>query len=202
MILHWSPRSPFVRKVLVFAHETGLAERFTCKRTVVASTKPNAELLPVNPLSKLPTIELDDGSPLYDSMVICEYLDGLHAGRKLFPPEGTARFTALRRSALGDGILDFLLLWRNERDRAQPSQVHLDAYAVKYVASLNALETEADAIAATPFDVGHICIGCALAYLDFRFADLDWRSGHPKIAAWHATHAQRPSMRATEPAEG
>src|SRR6476620_2299768 len=113
MKLHWSPRSPFVRKVMVFAHETALVDRLNCVRTVVAMKAPNAALLPDNPLSKIPTLVLDDGTALYDSGVICEYLDTLHAGPFLFPAQGPARWTALRRQALGDGLLDFLLLWRH-----------------------------------------------------------------------------------------
>ena len=89
MKLHWSPRSPFVRKVMVFAHETGLVERLTCVRTVVAMKTPNAALLPDNPLSKIPTLLQDDGAPLYDSAVICEYLDTLHDRTKLFPSQGS-----------------------------------------------------------------------------------------------------------------
>jgi glutathione S-transferase len=121
MKLHWSPRSPFVRKVMVFAHEAGLVDRLTCVRTVVAMKEPNAALLADNPLSKIPTLVLEDGSSLYDSGVICEYLDTLHGRTKLFPAEGQARWTALRRQALGDGFLDFLLLWRHERERSPPS---------------------------------------------------------------------------------
>src|SRR4051812_26133977 len=109
MKLHWSPRSPFVRKVMIVAHELGLAERLACVRTVAATTKPHAELMRDNPLSKIPTLVLDDGTVLYDSRVICEYLDGLHSGRKLFPTDPKARMVALRRQALGDGALDFLL---------------------------------------------------------------------------------------------
>jgi len=202
MKLHWSPRSPFVRKVMIAAHETGLVDRLVCVRTVVAMTAPNAALLPDNPLSKIPTLVLDDGSPLYDSAVICEYLDGLHDGPKLFPTDAKARWKALRRHALGNGLLDLLILWRNERERPQPSQPHLDAYAVKYQAALNALENEAPAIAVAPFGIGHIAIGCALSYADFRFADLDWRAKHPQLAAWHKSFSQRPSARATEAVEG
>jgi glutathione S-transferase len=202
MKLHWSPRSPFVRKVMIAAHETGLVERLTCMRTVVAMTAPNSELLPDNPLSKIPTLVLDDGSPLYDSAVICEYLDTLHDGPKLFPADPKARWTALRRHALGSGLLDLFILWRNERERPQPSQPHLDAYAVKYESALNALEKETAAIATTPFGIGHIAIGCALSYADFRFADLDWRAEHPQLAAWHKSFSQRPSARATEAVEG
>jgi glutathione S-transferase len=199
--LHWSPRSPFVRKVMIFAHETGLVDRLTCVRTVVAMKAPNTALLPDNPLSKIPTLVLDDGSPLYDSGVICEYLDTLHERARLYPPEGAARWIALRRQALGDGFLDFLLLWRHERERPEPSKSLLEAFAEKYRATLTSLEHEAAALGRPPFGIGHIAIGCSLSYLDFRFADLDWRGEHSQVAAWHATFTQRPSARATEVVE-
>jgi len=200
--LHWSPRSPFVRKVMIFAHETGLIERLTCVRTVVAFDAPNTALMPDNPLSKIPTLVRDDGSPLYDSAVICEYLDTLHDRPKLFPSAGDARWTALRRQALADGFLDFLLLWRQERARAQPSEVLLGAFAAKYKSTMAALEQETADLGATPLGIGHIAIGCSLSYLDFRFADLSWRDGHPQAAAWHASFAQRPSVKATQAVEG
>src|SRR5436189_2219647 len=131
MKLHWSPRSPFVRKVMIAAHELGLIDRLTCVRTVAATTRPHEALMEENPLSKIPTLVLDDGTVLYDSPVICEYLDGLHSGTKLFPPDARARMTALRRQALGDGVLDFLLLLRDERARLRPSDVHLAGFAAK-----------------------------------------------------------------------
>jgi glutathione S-transferase len=210
MKLHWSPRSPFVRKVMIAAHELGLVDRLTCVRTVVATAKPHLELMQENPLSKLPTLVLDDGTVLYDSRVICEYLDTLRgasadararadAGPRLFPVEQTARLTALRRQALGDGFLDFLLLFRNEGERAHPSDVHLAAYDTKRAAVLRTLEREAGDLARSPFTVGHIAIGCALCYLDFRFAKDDWRTAHRAIAAWHREFAARPSVKATEP---
>ena len=201
MKLHWSPRSPFVRKVMILAHETGLVGRFECVRTVVATTRPHVELMRENPLSKIPTLVLDDGTVIYDSPVICEYLDYLHDGPRLVPTSLPERMTALRRQALGDGFLDVLLLWRNEGDRPHPSRAHLDSYAAKHAAVLDALDREAADLAATPFSVGHIAIGCALSYLDFRFAHDDWRRRHPRIAAWHAEFATRPSVRATEPVD-
>ena len=85
MKLHWSPRSPFVRKVMITAHELGLVDRINCVRTVAAATKPHAELMKDNPLSKIPTLVLDDGSVIYDSAVVIEYLDQLHDRRKLIP---------------------------------------------------------------------------------------------------------------------
>ena len=186
MKLHWSTRSPFVRKVMIVAHEAGLADRLTLVRTVAAASKPNPELMRDNPLSKIPTLVLDDGTALYDSPVICEYLDGLHAGPKLFPHEPAARMTALRRQALGDGLLDLLVLWRDERGRAQPSDAHIASFAMRRKTALAAMEQEADDLAATALSIGHVALGCALGYLDFRFASDDWRTAHPRLARWHA----------------
>jgi len=104
MKLHWSPRSPFVRKVMVAAHDIGVADRIQTVRTVAAMTKPHPDLMIDNPLSKIPTLVLDNGTVLYDSNVICEYLDHLNGGPKLFPVPFEERMTALRRQALGDGI--------------------------------------------------------------------------------------------------
>jgi glutathione S-transferase len=199
MKLHWSPRSPFVRKVMIAAHELGLADRLTCVRTVVATTRPHAPLMEENPLSKIPTLVLDEGTVLYDSPVVCEYLDSLHDGPKLIPAEGKDRMIALRRQALGDGFLDFLLLLRNERERAHPSEVHLSTFSTKTRAVLRTLDGEAADLAASPFTIGHIAVGCALSYLDFRFGDEDWRADHPRIARWHRDFCERPSVRATEP---
>src|ERR1700739_393041 len=201
MKLHWSPRSPFVRKVMIVAHERGLIDRLNCVRTVAAMTTPHAELMRDNPLSKIPTLVLDDGAVLYDSRVICEYLDALDGTPKLFPLDVKARVTALRRQALGDGFLDLLVLNRNERGRAQPSKLHLASAAVRKAAVLAQLEREAASLIVTPFSIGHIAIGCALSYLDFRYGDENWRKDHRHIADWHAAIAARPSVRATEPVD-
>ena len=168
MKLYWSP---FVGKVMIVAHERGLIDRLNCVRTVAAMTTPHAELMRDNPLSKIPTLVLDDGRALYDSPVICEYLDALDGKPKLFPLDRQQRILALRRQALGDGFLDLLVLARNERLREAHSQLHLTNAAVRSAAVLASLEREADAMAAIAFDIGHIAIGCALSYLDFRFAD-------------------------------
>jgi glutathione S-transferase len=199
MKLHWSPRSPFVRKVMIVAHERGLVDRLTCIRTVAAAAKAHAALMQDNPLSKIPTLILGDGTVLYDSPVICEYLDMLDGGPKLFPAEPSARLTALRRQALGDWFLDMMVLLRNERERAHPSDAHQTSTATRKTAVLTSLEQEAPSIATTAFDIGHVAIGCALSYLDFRYADEDWRKDHPRIAHWHAAFAARPSVQATEP---
>jgi glutathione S-transferase len=164
-------------------------------------TTPHAELMRDNPLSKIPTLVLDDGTALYDSPVICEYLDGLDGKPQLFPLDRRRRILALRRQVLGDGFLDLLVLARNERLREQPSKLHLTNAAVRSAAVLASLEREADAMAAIAFDIGHIAIGCALSYLDFRFADQDWRKDNPRLAIWHAAFAARPSVRATLPVD-
>jgi glutathione S-transferase len=201
MKLHWSPRSPFVRKVMIVAHERGLVDRLHCVRTVAAMTEPHSELMRDNPLSKIPTLILDDGTALYDSSVICEYLDAFDGTPQLFPSEKASRFVALRRQALGDGFLDLLVLTRNEKLRPQPSQAHLASAAVRTTAVLNNLEGEADALAADSLTIGHITIGCALAYLDFRFAEQDWRKQHPWLADWHSGFAARRSVQATLPVD-
>jgi glutathione S-transferase len=203
MKLHWSPRSPFVRRVMIVAHERGIAGRIACVRTVAATAKPHAQLMQDNPLSKIPTLVLDDGTVIYDSPVICEYFDSLGDAErpKLFPADPKARLTALRRQALGDGFLDLLVLLRDERMRKQPSDVHLVSAAVRKTAILQSLEQEAAALGAAQFGIGHVAIGGALSYLDFRYGDENWRESHPRIAAWHATFAARPSVRATEPVD-
>ena len=199
MKLHWSPRSPFVRKVMVAAHELGLADRLRTVRTVVRMGKPNEELLPENPLSKIPTLLLDDGRVLFDSLTIIEYLDALAGGGRLVPP-GEARWEALTRHALGNGLLDLLILWRNERDKPPAARTGewLESFAAKTEATLDHLERDAPRLAEGPFGIGQIAIGCALSYLDFRFPDLPWREGRPALAGWHAGFAARPSVRATE----
>ena len=201
MKLHWSPRSPFVRKVMIVVHEHGLVDRIECVRTVAATAKPHPELIKDNPLSKIPTLVLDDGTVLYDSPVICEYLDGLDGAPKLFPRTAKPRLTALCRQALGDGFLEMMVLLRDERMREHTSDKHIASTAIRKAAILDSLEREAESLTRTPFSIGHIAIGCALSYLDFRFGDEDWRKGHLRIANWHAAFAARPSVRATHPVD-
>ena len=197
MKLHWSPRSPFVRKVMVAAHELGLADRIETVRTVVAMTKPAVSLLPENPLGKIPTLVLEDGTVLYDSLVIVEYLDSLAGGGRLIPQEGPARWQELRRHALANGFLDLLILWRNERDKAQPLPALLDAFRLKTDAVLPALEAEIGAISGGPVGLAQITTAVAGAYMDFRFPDLGWRERCPRLSDWQGRFAQRPSMLAT-----
>jgi glutathione S-transferase len=202
MKLHWSPRSPYVRKVMIAAHEMGLADRLETVRTVVGGTTPHQELMRENPLGKIPTLVLADGTIIYDSPVICEYLDTLHDGPKLFP-QWPERLTALRRLALGDGMLDIALAWLSERFRPaeRRSEPHMALWQGKIRCCVDALEREDDALAASPFSIGHVAVGNALSYLDFRFADLRWRDGHPQLSAWHAAFDARASVRANPPVD-
>ena len=203
MTLHWSPRSPYVRKVMIDAHEMGLQERLKIVRTVAGGTTPHAELMKINPVGKIPTLELADGTAVYDSPVIIEYLDTLHDGPKLFPLTWPERLHALRRHALGQGMLDNALPLLSEgfRPAERQSEPHKNLWRAKLRNCVEALEHEADDLAAAPFSIGHIAIGVALAYLDFRFDVLQWRAGHPKLAAWHATFNARPSVAANMPVD-
>jgi glutathione S-transferase len=201
MTLHWSPRSPYVRKVMIAIHEMGLQDRIGIVRTVAGGTTPHWELMKVNPVGKIPTLELEDGTVAYDSPVIIEYLDTLHAGPKLYPAAWPERLTALRRHALGQGMLDNALPLLSEgfRPADKQSEPHKELWRAKLRACADALEHEAEALGQSAFGVGHIAIGVALAYLDFRFDALQWREGHPKLAAWHATFNARPSVQANMP---
>lgn len=203
MKLLWSSRSPFVRKVMIFAHETGLAERIIRERTVVAPTNPNPDVMRLNPLNKLPTLILDDGSPLYDSRVIVEYLDGLHDGPRRIPEAGPARFEALRMQALCDGILDFLLVGLSERARpeAQQSPELKAALAVKFKAAFDALEAEARRLDLARFGLSEIAASAVVGYADFRYGAERWRDGRPSLAAFAESIADRPSIVATSHAD-
>jgi len=202
MKLRYSPTSPYVRKVMVVALETGLAERIERIPTTVAPTKLNDEVARENPLVKVPALTTDDGLVLYDSPVICEYLDTLHDGPKLFPANGKARWLALRQQALGDGILDAAILGRYEilRPKEYQWQDWLDAQMRKVRGALAALEMEAEAgDLGGPLTIGHITIACALGYLDFRYQSEAWRTKHRRLAVWADDVAQRKSIQLTVP---
>ena len=201
MKLHWSPKSPYVRKVMICAHELDVLPRLELVRSVAAMLKPNPSIMADNPLSKIPTLVREDGATLFDSIVICEYLND-QAGGALFPAQGEARWQALRWHAFGDGLLDALILWRNERERELPLKALVDAFELKTRACLQLLDAEAAAIGSAPFSIGHVTLGCALGYLDYRFDSLGWRALAPRLAAWFATLQARPSFQSTEPIDG
>lgn len=186
---------------MICAHELQLLPQLQLVRSAAAMLKPNAALMKVNPLSKIPTLVLDDGRVLFDSAVICEYFDAL-AGGTLFPKEGDARWEALRWHALGDGLLDALILWRNERERTQPLPALIDAFDLKTRTALGVLESEMAALQQAPFGIGHVSVACALGYIDYRFDTLGWRALAPQLTQWFAQIQQRPSIAATEPVDG
>jgi len=199
MTLLGSSRSPFVRKVLVAAHETGLAPLIELRRVIVSANKPNSEVMAANPLNKIPTLLLADGTTLYDSRVICEFFDSHAPASCLYPSELHRRWNVLRLQALGDGLMEVSILRLGEHNRpaAAQSAAHLSSYSAKVAAALDRLEQEFDDIAG-PLQVGQISIACALAYLDFRFAADGWRSGRARLGRWYEEFARRPSMQATQ----
>jgi glutathione S-transferase len=196
--LRYSPTSPFARKVVILTQETGLAEKIE-----IVPTNPfesGSDIGKDNPLNKVPALVLENGEVLYDSPVICEYLDSLNTGRKFFPAPGPDRWTALRRQALADGIMDAAVLRRLEvmRPAKQQSAEFINRQARAMRGGLDALEKEAGNFG-LELDIGLVTIICALGYVDLRFAGDDWRKTRPLLAAWEAKMAERPSVVATKP---
>lgn len=199
MKLHWSTRSPYVRKVMIAARETGTDDLIEPVLSIVSLSTANPDVLQDNPLGKIPTLITDDGVALYDSLVICEYLQQIGSGVRLIPVDGAARLATLRWHALGNGMTDILVLWNNEKLRkpALQSADHLAAYRAKLMASLDYLEANIAELAARPFDLGHMAIGVALGHADFRFDDIGWRTGRDHLCTWYAELSARPSFAAT-----
>ncbi len=190
--------SPFGRKCHAAAIELGLADRIA-----IIETPPAGPDNP-NPLARVPALILDDGGLLYDSRVICEYLDALAGGDRLFPADGAARWTALRLQALGDGIGDAAVARRGEslRPDGEKSPRALAKYAAETAAACDRLEDEVAALgdpAAAMPTIGALAVAAALAYLDLRFADEPWRPSRPRLAQWYAGFSSRRSWRSTAP---
>ena len=201
MKLHWSPKSPYVRKVMIIIEELGVQKDIELVRSVAAMTQPNQTLMIDNPLSKIPTLVLNSGKSMFDSVVICEYLNDLYKGH-FFPSSEAEKWTALRWHAYGDGLLDALILWRNEREREVPLGSLIKAFETKVLATLKLLENEASEINASQFTVGIVAIVCALGYLDYRFDALRWRTIAPNLSKWYQVIHDRSSVKLTEPVEG
>ncbi|MCW5751859.1 MAG: glutathione S-transferase N-terminal domain-containing protein [Alphaproteobacteria bacterium] len=197
MKLHYAPFSPYARKVRAVAIEAGLGDRIELIATMPREA--GEAYGRVNPLQRIPALVLEDGEVLYDSPVICEYLDWLNTGRKLFPAPGPARWQALRLQALGDGIMDSSVPRRQEslRPAAQQSPEQLQSYVRQVRQALDALEGMTGGMGEV--NIGTIAVACALGYLDARFPDDGWRKGRPKLAAWEQGMAARPSMQQTRP---
>jgi glutathione S-transferase len=198
MKIYFSPTSPYVRKCLVAAHELGLNGRMQLLPSNAGPVQRDQKIIASNPLGKVPTFIADDGQVLYDSRVICEYLDDL-AGGTLHPRAGKARWEALTLQSLGDGMLDACLLARYE-DAARPEALRWAEWRAgqldKVATSLAHLEAHPQQLQGR-VDIGTLTLGCALWYLDLRFAELAWRSAYPQVAQWYAAFSQRPSMQAS-----
>jgi len=198
MKLRYSPTSPFVRKVTVTLHETGQFDAVELETTNVWD--PATDIGEDNPVGKVPALITDDGTVYVESVMICEYLDSLHNGPKLYPPAGPARWRVLRLQALADGIIGAAVDRIAETRR--PAEKQWDGWHERrrtaIARTLNLLETEADGLD-DEANGGTIALGCALGYLDLRFPKEDWRGNRPKLDAWFERFSARPSMRATFP---
>ncbi|WP_312438275.1 glutathione S-transferase [Achromobacter sp.] len=199
MKIFFSPASPFVRKCMVIAHELGLVDRLEKLPSAAGPVARDQTIIPSNPLGQVPTLITDEGQALFDSRVVCEYLNDLGGGT--FFPAGKARWAVLAEQAMADGMLGAALLARYETV-LRPEALRWDGWVEgqlgKVRDGLALIEKNAAGLEGR-LDIGTITIGCALGYLDFRFPDLDWRASHPAAAKWFESFSQRPSMQATKP---
>lgn len=198
MKILFSPFSPYVRKCLIVGRLVGLDDRITLLPSSANPVNRDQTIIADNPLGKVPTFFTDDGQVLYDSRVICEYLDDLGGGA-LFPAAGPERWTTLTLQSLGDGMLDAALLARYEL-AMRPEHLR---WAEWRAGQIDKIETSLAALEARPqvlegrLDIGTITINCALWYLELRFPEHTWRDRYPKVAQWYATFSQQPAMAAT-----
>ena len=200
LILRYSTTSPFVRKVSATIIECGLENQV--ERQMTNPWAADTDLPSTNPLGKVPALTLENGEVLFDSPVICEFLDSLGTTPRLFPAGGIERWSALRQQALGDGILDAgvgRILESRRAPELQSAPVS-DRFAAAIERSLDTLEARADELA-DGFTIGQLTVACALQYLDFRFSADNWRSGRPELTKWLESVASRPSLNQTVPYE-
>ncbi len=197
MKLYYSPTSPYVRKVMVCAITRQIDSRIERIPTNPHVSPP--DLIADNPLSKVPCLVTDDGLALFDSPVICEYLDSVGEALPLFPEHGAARWRALKLQAMGDGILDSAVGRRGEM--AKPQEAARDTWMArqKGIVARTVAQLDLDP-PHKHVDIGSIAVACALGYLDFRYADEPWRDGHARLAAWFEAFAQHSAITATAPA--
>jgi glutathione S-transferase len=196
--LRWSPTSPYVRKVMMVLIERGLEDRV--ERVATDPWSADTDLPEDNPLGKVPALTLEDGTTLFDSPVIVEYLDSLGDRAPLFPPAGPARWTALRQQAIADGICDAAILRRLEsmRPDGEKSANWMERQRKAVARSLDLLEAEAASLAGE-LTIGNLAVLVALGYLDFRFGHEDWRQGRPVLTEWFSKASDRDSLRRTVP---
>jgi len=196
--LRWSPTSPYVRKVMMVLIERGLEDRV--ERVTTDPWSADTDLPTDNPLGKVPALTLEDGTTLFDSPVIVEYLDSLGNLPPLFPPAGPARWTALRQQAIADGICDAAILRRLEsmRPDGEKSANWMERQRKAVARSLDLLEAEAASLEGEA-TIGSLSVLVALGYLDFRFGHEDWRVGRPALTSWFTKASDRDSLRRTAP---
>lgn len=196
MKLFYSANSPFVRKVMACAIARGIEGQI---ETLPANPHQSpAGLLAANPLSKVPCLIADDGTAVFDSPVICEFLDSFGSAAPMFPPPGPARWRALTLQALADGILDAALIRRGLAGEA-PDAVRQAVSARQKAAMDRALDVLERAVPQQGLDIGTIAAACALGYLDLRFPADDWRAGRPALAAWCAAIGKAAALARTAP---
>lgn len=199
MQLIQSPASPFARKARVVILETGLADRIEMLTVQTTPLAQDATLTRANPLGKIPALVRDDGPTLYDSRVITRYLDAISSATLY--PSGRI-WEVLTLEATADGIMEAALLLVHETRFREEGARHaglMQGQRDRIVRTLDALGDRWISHLEGRLDIGQIAVGCALGYLDFRHADMDWRSGRPALADWYARFSRRDSMRATEP---
>lgn len=198
MYLRYSPTSPYVRKVRVFAIETRLDEVIDLVETN-PHEKPPA-LTAENPLGKVPTLVTDDGLVLFDSPMICEYLDGAHGGNRMVPVATPVRWHVLRLQSVGDGIMDAAvsMVMEGRRAAGEQSPGFLEHERGRITRTLDWLQANVDELGGR-LNLGQISVACALGYLDFRLPDLGWRAGREALARWFEAVDERDSMRRTAP---
>jgi glutathione S-transferase len=197
MKLYYQTHSPYARKALVFAHEAGLAHRLEVIHHETSPTRRNDTVIAQNPLGKVPVLIRPGRKPIFDSDVICAYLDTLSEGLSLIPKDGEARWDALRLQAIAQGQCDagIALRWETHRRPAELRYKPLaEGSAQKLIASYDWIEAELDV--AAPLHVGHIALATALDWIEFRELP-SFRTGRPRLSQWFETFVQRPSMRAT-----
>ena len=200
MRLFHSPNSPYARKCMVLLHETEMLDQVTLIAATGTPVDTGSMPLAQNPLGKIPALERSDGPALYDSRVICRYLDSL-SGKGLYPAEPVL-WDTLTVEATGDGITDAAILMVYEA-RVRPEDKRyapwVEGQWAKIDRALDALESRWMDHLTGPMDMGQISVACALGYLDFRHGPRGWRQGRPDLAAWYDGFANRPSMQATTP---
>ncbi|MHA6346091.1 glutathione S-transferase [Roseivivax sp. CAU 1761] len=200
MQLYKAGPSPFVRKVLVLLHETRQIDDVEMIAVTANPLDPDPTLTAANPLGKIPALARPDGPMLYDSRVICRYLDA-RAKAGLYPESRLWEILTLEATA--DGIMEAGVSIVYESRFRPADRVHgpwIDGQWGKVTRALDVLEERWLSHLGGRLTMAQIALGCALAYLDFRLGDRDWRAGRPGLAAWHAGFAERASMRETAPA--